>query len=1482
MASSTIQDGCAARRGRWWLKRLLAVVALVVLMAVAGAGLLLTPAAGVIIRPQLERALGVRAEGGSLRLNLSGDIVIRNVTFLTPEGPGQPQGDAARFLTINRGQILLWWRAKLRGQALVRRVEVFDSSVRLTKPLDDFDLNILAIEPPQGDGAASQPLPSIVVHKASVLLGEHNADGDVSELRTLAMIFSLRASREQEGAYDVTAVEDAALSSSVKPIRFEGRIGPDGFSGKLGSIDLADFPPETIPQQLRDAYTDLAAGGRTRGATVRYDQALDVLELVLDFQQSSPFPAPFSDDSTIAAELNLRLPVPTDEQGTLQPLIPASGSGLMRLVQRPSPRTSQIVPWRSLQAPAEPGEPGPGKRTLMIQGRLQSTIEDARVSLDVNMWLGGAEPLYEFEVATLEPYSMGPETAWLGRPAPVLGKISQIVELLQSRGTVSLFARASQVADGNGVRQQVAGSGTLRNGSLRFKYFPYPVQNVSGSLEIDNGRISLVGLRGNTPSGAQVLASTTITLDKVATGVEVDVRAFGVPYDNTMRETLDRIAPEIREIILNESALAELRSQGLVRGQNQPGRGPTFELGGEADAHVRVTRQAGFEGSTTVRVEARSTRFGLLPEAFPVPVVANDVLLTVDVPPELETTAKGRPRLVRIESLNAGATSLAGGSADVSVVVAVPIDEPRGRETSTTVDLTVDARRVPIHPALLAAVPEGDDGGTLPGGPRRVLQDLRPQGNIDTLVRVLRESSGEIDWWAEVSPQGAMLVPAPVDARSPLTVEELTGRVRIDGQGLSGDVAGRTRRGGEIRANLRADFDEDTFLAVFSSLDLNLESPVEDAIAVVAPDFARSLNEARNQFDIRGEADVAANVRVADGDVAAEVRVARVDRLRLNWLDGRLGLDNGRGTLVITTTPEGPLATLDRVLADGTFNSEPIGRVRLRGEIPIDALREQGSTFDRPTLVNIEVQGATLESQLLRSLASNRGGDGFESVLDQWDLRGEYDALVALQTPAYDGTGSGARPLRQFELSPYNASILRDGVRVELPWVSGVIAGRELTPSEAGPGGVTTYVGQIDNLTLGDDDWWLGLDGYWRADGGSQTEFEVSMDGVIRPAQDSSPRRHGIPIALLGFMPPGVVTALDAMAINSTGVLRVEEGMLRVTNRQLSPTRYEVQARLAAETVHVGTRRPTGDSREVDVPARVIGVFNGVGVTLTSDTNHPSTRATLQLLAGQSEIWNLISNDIGLSATVGRDGVVDLSELRLNAGGGRIAGRGRVILPGSSEEPARYELELAGAGLDTGRVIAALQDREPDADRGAGDLDLSLGLEGSLGETESLRGRGSMRIRGGSPVELPVAIRAAVEALNVNFGADRYDAVNGEFFIQDRELTFTRLSVGSDSVVLDGLGTVDLGSGALDMTITSRSTSDSAFRSLVRYLREVIVGVDLRGTLDNPVPAPRPQALVGPLDRLRRVIQGGLNYEEWQKERLRRYARQQGEPESGW
>lgn len=1459
---------------RWFVRLVLLVLIAGMVVAIAG-GLLLTPAAGVVLRPKLAQELGVRVEGGSLKLDMGGDIIIRDVMFRTPEptDDSDPRGQASEFLHVKQGRILLGWRGKLQGGPLVSRVEVFDADVRLTKPFDDFDLNILAVDPPTGSGTGGGPLPSIIVHHASVLLGEHDAEGNITELRTLPIVASLRNSRETPGAFDVTAFEDPNLCDSAKPLRFEGQLGPDGFSGTLGGIDMADFPPEAIPLQLREAYEELRIGGRTRGATVRYDEATDVLELVLDVRAGSALPAPFPEDTDIDARLDLRVPVPVDEEGTLEPLIPTSGSGLVRLVQRPAPDSGQVVPWRSLQAPPEPGEPGVGRRTLMIEGNLSSRIEDLDVDIEVRLWLGNGEPLYEFDVATIEPYRFTADAPWLDRPAPVLRKVSRVLDLFEPMGTVSLSASVSQIADGDGVRQQVTGSGAIRDAGMRFDYFPYPVRGVGGSIDIDDGTISLLGLRGATPGGAPVVASTIITLDEVATGVDVDVRAFGVQYDQTLRDVLDEIAPEIREIILNEEALAERYAQGLIRQPGVLGRAPAFALGGQADAHVQVKRQTGVDNSTTVHVEVRSDRFGLLPEAFPVPLVASDVLLTIDLPSEQDTILKGKPRSLRIAAEGARATTVAGGDATTSVVVEVPIDDPPGVERSTTVDVAIEAADVPIHPGLLAAVPSGVEQTD---GPRRLLEDLGPRGEIDAQVRVTRDSAGDLDWWAEIQPHSATLTPAAIERRRPLVVNDVGGSFRVDGLGLRGHFTGEASLGGRVNANVRANFETDSVLAVVTTDDLNLQSPVEDAVAVFAPELAEALSDARDLFDVRGFSDLATSVRKAGEDVSAEVRISRVDGLRFDWLEGRLGLDAGRGSVVVATGNEGPMVTFDRMLGEGSFDGESIGRVRLRGEIPLDALRERGSLVSRPTTLDIEIQGGRLESKLLRRLASNRDARGGGSFLDRWDVHGEYDAFVALQTAAYEGDGPGVSPLREFELSPYDASLVRDGERYDVPWVSGIVSGREMKPSPEGPGGESEYNGEIDSLVLGGDDWWVALDGYWRAVGGQRSEVDVDLDGEIDRSDEGIGRTYGVPVPILGVLPPGVGRSLDAMDATSLGSMMIDEGRLRIVTQADRDARIEVDALLGVEHAVVGTRAAE------DEAVRPIAILRQSAIAITSDTEHPTLRAAVDLSAAEGTCWGLDMTEAQLLADVRRDGTVRLPVIRAVAGGGRVAGRGTVTLAAIEGERARYALDLAGSGLYTERVLAALQDREPEAVRGAGDLDLSLGLEGQIGKRDQYRGRGSMRIRGGSPVELPLAIRAAVEAMNVKFGANAYDAMNGDFYVEGSTLTFTRLAVSSDSVILDGLGTVDLEGGTLDMNITTRPTSDNAFRSFVRSLRDVIVAVDLRGTLDSPAPAPKPQALVGPLDRLRRMIQGGQNYNEWSKERLRRYSQQRGEPDSGW
>ncbi|GIW74771.1 MAG: hypothetical protein KatS3mg103_1293 [Phycisphaerales bacterium] len=1490
-AHKTALPASRLRVRRWARRLLLAGVALVVLAAVC-CGLLLTPAAGLVIRPYLARQLGVQVVGGTLRMDLGGDVLIEGVTLRTPEGPGKPVGQAARFLTIEKGRIYLWWRAYAQGQPLVRRVEVFQAQVRLTKPLDDFDLNVLAIEPPASANRGGRPLPGVLVHRASVLLGEHDDRGRITELRTLPMVFSLRPSRSQSGSYEVTAFEDPSLSTSNKPLRFEGRIGPEGFSGRLGGIDMADFPPSTIPAQLREAYAQLRIGGKTRGATVRYDRASDVLELVLDFQSQATGPAPLPDDSGIDARLDLRLPVPTDERGTLRPMIPASGSGVLRLVQRPDPARGPVIPWQQVQAPDEPGEPGNGRRTLVVQGRLRGTIEDASVGIDMTLWLGGAQPLYRFQVATLEPYRFSPATAWLSHPVPIVSKIAGLAGMLQASGSVSLWATVSQVADGQGVAQRVSGTGTLRQGAIRFEHFPYPVQNITGAIELDDGQIRLPQMIGWTPSGSQVLASVEVALDEVATGVLVEAQAFAVPYDDTLAQTLDAVSPAIRDIVLDERAYRRLVEQGLVRPAGSPGWVPAFALGGEIDATLRVHRQAGVQGSTTVRVEARSPRFGLLPGAFALPMVAQDLRLLVELPSEVQTTAQGKDRQLLVRATGAKATTLAGGLATIDLLVAVPLDQDDtpAPKRSTTVQLDVQAQDVPIHPALLAALPEASPGRASGlGGLDGVLARLGPSGPLDASVRVTRDQRGSLDWWAQVQPAGLTLQPPALDARPPLRIEGVTGTIRVDGRSVQGELQGRSDRAGVLHAQVRADRQDASLIATVAAEGMDLRTPIEDAIAAFDASLARTIGQARRTYAPEGRADLSASIRL-DGQhqPAAGVRLFGLDGVRFDWLGGRMGMDQARGAIALTTTDAGPLLVFDRLSAQGVYDQSPIGRIRVRGRLPLDALGSDGARFDRDTTLRIEVLGGSLDSPLLRTLAGSRAGQELAGMLESLDLRGEYDAMVALDVPAYAGTGPGSRPVRRFELSPYDASFVRHGRRIEVPWISGLITGTQTTPSTRGLAGPAGYAGRIDNLTLGGDDWWASLDGAWQTDGTTFLHAEGDLDGVVQadPLNASADRRRGLPAALLAILPQGVDEALEAMALHNEDAVHIRGGSVRVDLHHRRPARVQAQATVDLASIRAGqrasSRAPDDPGPQADEAPPPIARLSDATLQVHADTADRALVAELQLDARRGMVWGLPLGPASLRAEVGRQGRIVLPTIQASAGGGRVAGRGRIVLPGEAGGSAGYELDLAGAGLHTEAVIAAIQDRPPAEGHALGEMDLALGLAGVVGSPEVRRGRGSLRIRGGSPVDLPMAIRAAVEALNVRLGADRYDAVNGDFYVSGRSLTFTRLQVGSDAVVLEGLGTVDLDDASLDLTITSRPRQDNWLRALVRAWRDAIVSVQVRGTLDDPEPAPRPQALVGPLDRLRRMIQGGLTYEEWQRERLRRYARQRSEPRSGW
>ncbi|MEO1007771.1 MAG: AsmA-like C-terminal region-containing protein [Planctomycetota bacterium] len=1517
------------RRGKRWLRRAIVAVLVGIALLVGGALAMLSPLAGVVLRPQLATQLGVDVRGGSLRLTTSGDIEISNATFVVPNGrPGIVIGDAARVLTVRRGVITLDWRGRSGGGPLVERVDLFDAVVRVSKPLDRFDLNILDIRPPAG--GAGGPLPSVVVHRADLVLAEHDGTGDMTTLRELPITATLSPSADRTGAYDIELREDATRSTSAQPIKFAGMLRPDGFSGRVGALDIADFGPETIPLQLRELYTELRLAGRTRGARVFYDETTDVLEVVLDVRGGGS-PAPFAEDAATPARLELHIPAPVDEAGTLRALIPASGSGTVRLVQRPAPRGVTPVPWQSVQATPEPGEPGVGTRRLYIEGDLDTTIEDLACDLDFRIWLGGGEPLYSFGLESRDEYAFTPDAPFFDVDNEILGKLGELFEDLGVEGGIEFAASAAQVADGAGTRQIVEGSGLIRRGKLRYAQFPYPVMDVDGLITIRGGIIELQDVQGRTPAGSPVAASGRILLDEEATGVDLTIEAFSAPFDQTLRETLDAVSPAIREIVMNEAALAERREAGLLRAPGSPGASaPFFELGGDIDATVRVVREKGRLGSTSVLVEASSERFGLLPEAFPVPLIARDVVVRVDLPPEYESAEAGEPQMLEVTAPSGTISTLSGGRASIDLSVRVPLG---AEELSTAIDLEVDARGVPVSPLLIEAIPEPSEPGSGTPSPRRLLTRLDPAGPIDATVAVGRSHRARVDWRAEVRPDRVELRPPALDpTRDPIRLVGTTGVIRVDEDGLTGDLRAACEDGGGITTQLRVDNEEKRVLAVVSSVALNLQAHVEDVIALFSPDLANQLDEERRLYHIEGAANLTASVLSTPERVGAEVRISQLRDVRFDWLGGRLELDDSRGAIIVNNTDQGPIARFERLVAQGAYNGEPSGRFRLHGSMPFGALQEAGSLYPDPTALEIEVQGGSIEGPLFRTLVGDRIGEAGAEIYEEFEPTGEYDAMVALRTAGYAG-GEGVRSVRSFELSPYDLEFTRRGVRHRVPWISGLLTGDE----QPSPDGTSLYRGLIDDLTLGGDGWWIGLDGQWKAEDNGAVFGATTLEGELAPPPLDA---EGRPVAVELLPEPLLALQLDAVAASIRGLELARAGPLSLPPSRLEietnperPVRVDLDLRLEAPDLRVGSRATgaagagDGDADDDDAPPNeeiadgrgaAAGAFGlrrvaarrqagtsedalpgsaspainqarthlvrvldaAVGIRVRPD--EADEVASIEVHASRGEIRGIAAMQTRTHAVVRPGGRIEFPHVLVGTSGGRVTGTAMVQLGAEPGDPVGYEIDATGAGLKTERVIAGLQDR-PAADlASAGDMDIALGLSGRLGSPDTLMGRGSLRIRGGSPVDLPLPIRAAIEALNVQVGGARYDEVNGEFHIVGPTMSFSHLTAGSDAVVLSGLGTVDLIDGRIALDITSVPRNDSVVQATLRALRDVIVAVELGGTLSDPQTRPRPQALTGPFDRLRQLLQGGLTAEEWRRERLRRFARQGTQPDSGW
>lgn len=281
---------------------------------------------------------------------------------------------------------------------------------------------------------------------------------------------------------------------------------------------------------------------------------------------------------------------------------------------------------------------------------------------------------------------------------------------------------------------------------LRFKGFPYPVQDVTGEIEFRQDGFTVKKLEGRGPPGSHVRFDGQSGGYAAETPHAFWLEMTGVPVDETL---LASLPPKAQETARRFSP-----------------------AGGLMDARVRIVKDRGATERERVAVDLAVRETSLRYDRFPYPL----------------ERASGE---LRIEGGDAVIKLFRGfhGTAEVRVAGAV-----RGTAEDASVDLYVDAESVELTPALRTAMPENV---------RKIWNRFEPGGTVDCTVRVLKNPGEKERFRVTVRPKGGnRLVYADIPLPATLkegVIEYDEGLVLLNHVKGDLDVSGHV----EINAQLR-------------------------------------------------------------------------------------------------------------------------------------------------------------------------------------------------------------------------------------------------------------------------------------------------------------------------------------------------------------------------------------------------------------------------------------------------------------------------------------------------------------------------------------------------------------------------------------------------------------------------------------------------------------------------------------------------------
>jgi hypothetical protein len=1377
----------------------------------AGAGVFLATRSFVleaIARPHIKATVGGEIEIGRVRWVGWTQLEITDLSVRAPGWSG-PSGEVIR---IDRARIQLDSSALKRGSFQLNRVKVEGMLVRIAEDTaEPGRFSILSLAPEIG--GSGTPPSRIDVKNLELQMGI-DRDGDWERTGSLKLAGDLKSGPGGAGVYDFEFITKALEDSDVRSV-LKGELNTNSlaFYASIDDLEVGANLLGMMPMELRRAAQALQLKGHVDRIEIAWDGGND-LYAAIKLDQAELVIPDIAEDSEWARLDDGKI-MPTDT-----PPIMEVQSGLLALVD-------DRITLENFEGQLKSDHPDTDAIPVILDFEmdlapvLKQRLDWSRSREVANRVFSIAPFSLTFNVPDFKirrdgqgivlPAAAARTIAQFGVEEWLLDLEVHIIRGMPIETTEGLFTAAEALTDGQ-VRVQ--------NGVGRYSRFPFPLQNVQAHIEFDDDKVEILNLIGKGPNGGNFSAMGSITDPGPAAAIDVKLYGSEVPADDVFRSSLQGWRLRIWDQFFDKHAEAQLREAGMLPDEETVKRakleqarilkqladgtelsqvrraelltetrrlkriieaGP-FHLGGMFDFELTVTSEAGIGKPVDLTGRIKITEGDVILSDFPLPthVLSSEIIL--------------EPDLILLGS-GINFTTPQGGSGMIRGSIDLKGDEESG-SASFRPDISFAAIDVTISPALLAALPPGDEDRpeVATDWPTRwyseaaiAMQALGIKGQVD-LEGLWRADQGEKPELSfDASLIGGAINPdlelkefferAGFIWPEGFTLDNCQAKIHLDDSiTRMTDFIGY-RNAGIVTADgyISRTGEEQALHVAFR--DIEFEEYLLNLVPEGTQEETRLL---WNRFRPRGTFDAELDWSRDGSDQTNSLVVARPGITTLDMDGHDIDIETRHGEIRIK--PE--LIEIDEMLLSLQGSELENGEILLNGAY--------GRVLNEEELsLKGEVVDGRFESPVLPVLLDLVGAPRMRESWLELEPSGRFNSHFEYRVLP------GGNSAYAIDITPDSISATIDGDRVHGSFDRGTIV---IIPQRI----------DLENLAAR-----IPAPGIIEIDGtisiGEEIELQATIDYDLEEMNLST---HA-------YFPAPLSSAFEAVDFISHGPLQLSEGRITGRWKQDSsinePESYDFDAMLefmdAGFTAGASFEKFKGDTR-LSLQSRM-----GEHGRLINNLEAPINGRSIQ-------VQNRLVTDPRCTIKIQGDELLTIDDLSGDIAGGKIVGDVAIDLEAGSWE---LEVDLEDASL---QEISRERDA-PESEGTIGRILANMHLFGMLDDPKSKRGRGRLIIEEGEMTNSPLTLSIVQLSQLMLPVSDSLDFAEISFTVEGNRMVFDDFYLSSPTLRLNGSGEMSLSDWELALRLYPKGTVP-ILSDLISGMTGTLFAINVSGTLGDP------------------------------------------------